>query len=136
VDIISSSTKAHGTWLLAERHAAGGELLADVRGWRPADLERRRRIPDVIEKGVPDLPTNAFFAYGQYDGIPRLLDLMDRHGIAFIVHDRQGGGDVARYRAKSSGAATKPPHMAKCGTTRVSARAEGDAKTRISTKHL
>jgi peptidoglycan/xylan/chitin deacetylase (PgdA/CDA1 family) len=38
-------------------------------------------IPDPIEKGVPDLPTNAFFAYGHYEGIPRLLDLMDKHGI-------------------------------------------------------
>src|SRR5260370_15402680 len=34
-------------------------------------------IPDPIEKGVPDLPTNAFFAYGYYEGIPRVLDLMD-----------------------------------------------------------
>jgi peptidoglycan/xylan/chitin deacetylase (PgdA/CDA1 family) len=38
-------------------------------------------IPEPIEKGVPDLPTNAFFAYGHYEGIPRLLDLMDKHGI-------------------------------------------------------
>ncbi|MEH2567896.1 polysaccharide deacetylase family protein [Bradyrhizobium sp. AZCC 2289] len=38
-------------------------------------------IPDPIEKGVPDLPTNAFFAYGHYEGIPRALDLMDKHGI-------------------------------------------------------
>jgi peptidoglycan/xylan/chitin deacetylase (PgdA/CDA1 family) len=38
-------------------------------------------IPDPIEKGVPDLPTNAFFAYGHYEGIPRLLDLMDKHDI-------------------------------------------------------
>ena len=38
-------------------------------------------IPDPIEKGVPDLPTNAFFAYAHYEGIPRVLDLMDRHGI-------------------------------------------------------
>src|SRR4030081_3599021 len=38
-------------------------------------------IPDAIEKGVPDLPTNAFFAYGHYEGIPRVLDLMDKHGI-------------------------------------------------------
>jgi hypothetical protein len=30
-------------------------------------------IPDPIEKGVPDLPTNAFFAYGHYEGIPRVL---------------------------------------------------------------
>jgi peptidoglycan/xylan/chitin deacetylase (PgdA/CDA1 family) len=38
-------------------------------------------IPDPIEKGVPDLPTNASFAYGHYEGIPRVLDLMDKHGI-------------------------------------------------------
>lgn len=38
-------------------------------------------IPDPIEKGVPDLPTNAFFAYGHYEGIPRLLDLMDKHEV-------------------------------------------------------
>jgi peptidoglycan/xylan/chitin deacetylase (PgdA/CDA1 family) len=38
-------------------------------------------IPEPIERGVPDLPTNAFFAYGHYEGIPRLLDLMDKHAI-------------------------------------------------------
>src|SRR5258707_2077877 len=38
-------------------------------------------IPDPIEKGVPDLPTNAFFAYGHYEGIPWVLDLLDKHGI-------------------------------------------------------
>src|SRR5205085_6706129 len=38
-------------------------------------------IPDPIEKGVPDLPTNAFFAYGHDEGIPRVLDLMDKHGV-------------------------------------------------------
>src|SRR6266404_2465536 len=32
-------------------------------------------IPDPIQKGVPDLPTNAFFAYGHYEGVPRVLDL-------------------------------------------------------------
>jgi peptidoglycan/xylan/chitin deacetylase (PgdA/CDA1 family) len=38
-------------------------------------------IPEPIETGVPDLPTNAFFAYGHYEGIPRVLELMDQHGI-------------------------------------------------------
>src|SRR6266404_4725619 len=38
-------------------------------------------IPEKIEGGVPDLPTNAFFAYGHYEGVPRVLDLMDKHGI-------------------------------------------------------
>ena len=38
-------------------------------------------IPDPIQHGIPDLPTNAFFAYGVYEGIPRLLDLFDKHAI-------------------------------------------------------
>jgi peptidoglycan/xylan/chitin deacetylase (PgdA/CDA1 family) len=38
-------------------------------------------IPDPIEQGLPDLPTNAFFQYGVYEGVPRILDLMDKHQI-------------------------------------------------------
>ena len=57
-------------------------------------------IPDPIEEGVPDLPTNAFFAYGHYEGIPRVLD---PHGQAWnqaqLVHDRQGGRNLARPRS-------------------------------------
>jgi peptidoglycan/xylan/chitin deacetylase (PgdA/CDA1 family) len=38
-------------------------------------------IPDPIVNGLPDLPTNAFFQYGVREGIPRLLDLFDKHGV-------------------------------------------------------
>jgi len=38
-------------------------------------------IPGPIEHGLPDLPTNAFFEYGVYEGIPRILDLFDKHQI-------------------------------------------------------
>jgi peptidoglycan/xylan/chitin deacetylase (PgdA/CDA1 family) len=38
-------------------------------------------IPDPIQQGSPDLPTNAFFEYGVCEGIPRLLDLFDKHQI-------------------------------------------------------
>jgi peptidoglycan/xylan/chitin deacetylase (PgdA/CDA1 family) len=38
-------------------------------------------IPEPIQHGIPDLPTNAFFEYGVYEGIPRLLDLFDKHRI-------------------------------------------------------
>src|SRR5580693_8779592 len=38
-------------------------------------------IPDPIERGLPDLPTNAFFQYGVYEGVPRILDLMDKHRV-------------------------------------------------------
>lgn len=38
-------------------------------------------IPEPIKDGLPVLPTNAFFQYGVYEGVPRLLDLFDKHGI-------------------------------------------------------
>jgi len=38
-------------------------------------------IPDPIEKELPDLPTNALFQYGVYEGVPRILDLMDKHQV-------------------------------------------------------
>jgi len=38
-------------------------------------------IQEQILHGIPDLPTNAFFQYGVYEGVPRLLDLMDKHKV-------------------------------------------------------
>lgn len=38
-------------------------------------------IADPIKNNLPDLPTNAFFQYGVYEGVPRILDLMDKHGV-------------------------------------------------------
>jgi len=34
-----------------------------------------------IEKGALDLATNGLFQYGVYEGIPRILDLMDKHQV-------------------------------------------------------
>jgi peptidoglycan/xylan/chitin deacetylase (PgdA/CDA1 family) len=57
-------------------------------------------IPDPIEKGVPDLPTNAFFAYGPCEGIPRILDLMHQRQIklgSFMIGKAvETSPDVAR----------------------------------------
>jgi peptidoglycan/xylan/chitin deacetylase (PgdA/CDA1 family) len=50
---------------------AGGQPISGAGGF----------IPDPIEGGLPDLPTNAFFQYGIYEGVPRILDLMDKHGV-------------------------------------------------------
>lgn len=38
-------------------------------------------IPEPIKDGLPDLPTNAFFQYGVNEGIPRILDLFDKHDV-------------------------------------------------------
>jgi peptidoglycan/xylan/chitin deacetylase (PgdA/CDA1 family) len=61
-------------------------------------------IPDKIAGSVPDLPTNAFFAYGHYEGIPRLLDLMDKHGVklsSFMIGKAvETSPDIAREIVK------------------------------------
>ncbi len=38
-------------------------------------------IPEPVQAGLPDFPTNAMFAYGYNEGIPRVLDLLDKHRI-------------------------------------------------------
>jgi peptidoglycan/xylan/chitin deacetylase (PgdA/CDA1 family) len=38
-------------------------------------------ISEPIKDNLPDLPTNAFFAYGHYEVIPRALNLFDKHKI-------------------------------------------------------
>jgi peptidoglycan/xylan/chitin deacetylase (PgdA/CDA1 family) len=38
-------------------------------------------VSDPIHPGYPDLPQNSFYDYGIREGIPRLLDLFDKHAI-------------------------------------------------------
>jgi peptidoglycan/xylan/chitin deacetylase (PgdA/CDA1 family) len=38
-------------------------------------------VTEPISPGYPDLPQNSFYDYGVREGIPRMLDLFDRHGI-------------------------------------------------------
>jgi peptidoglycan/xylan/chitin deacetylase (PgdA/CDA1 family) len=38
-------------------------------------------VTEAIHPGYPDLPQNSFFDYGVLEGIPRMLDLFDKHKI-------------------------------------------------------
>jgi peptidoglycan/xylan/chitin deacetylase (PgdA/CDA1 family) len=38
-------------------------------------------VSEPIRPGYPDLPQNSFYDYGVREGIPRMLDLFDKHGI-------------------------------------------------------
>src|SRR5260370_14206177 len=73
---------------------AGGQLIAGAGGV----------IPDPIQRGLPELPTNAFFEYGVYEGIPRILDLFDKHQIklsSFMIgHAVDKAPDLAREIVK------------------------------------
>src|SRR4051812_5991403 len=77
--INASDRSAGGLWPNGARLAVSLSLMFEA-GGQPIS-GAGGVIPDAIEKGVPDLPTNAFFAYGHYEGIPRVLDLMDKQGI-------------------------------------------------------
>src|SRR6266403_1519337 len=70
----TKSTWPHGARLAVSfslMFEAGGQPISGAGGV----------IPDPIQQGLPDLPTNAFFEYGVYEGIPRILDLFDKHKI-------------------------------------------------------
>src|SRR5258708_36267206 len=77
--IDASDRNANGFWPNGARLAVSLSLMFEG-GGQPVS-GAGGVIPDPIEKGGPDLPTHAFFAYGHYEGIPRVLDLMDTHGI-------------------------------------------------------
>jgi peptidoglycan/xylan/chitin deacetylase (PgdA/CDA1 family) len=50
---------------------AGGQPISGAAG----------PVTDPISLGYPDLPQNSFYEYGVREGIPRMLDLFDKHGI-------------------------------------------------------
>ena len=69
---------------------AGGQPISGAAG----------PISEPIKDELPDLPTNAFFAYGPNEGIPRILDLMDKHQVkvsSFMIGQAiEKAPDVAR----------------------------------------
>jgi hypothetical protein len=59
--------------LLAEWCTPCGQHIYDVRGGGQPISGAGGPIPEPVKDGLRDLPTNAFFAYGYYEGIPRAL---------------------------------------------------------------
>jgi peptidoglycan/xylan/chitin deacetylase (PgdA/CDA1 family) len=89
----ATSSWPHGARLavsLSLMFEAGGQPVSGAGGV----------IPEPIRQGIPDLPTNAFFQYGVYEGIPRILDLLDKHQIkmsSFMIgHAVDKAPDLAR----------------------------------------
>ena len=56
---------------LSLQFEAGGQPISGASGL----------IPEPIAPGYPDLATNSYFDYGIQEGIPRLLNLFDKHGV-------------------------------------------------------
>jgi peptidoglycan/xylan/chitin deacetylase (PgdA/CDA1 family) len=56
---------------MALQFEAGGQPISGAGG----------PITEPIEDGLPDLGTNSWFDYGVREGIPRVLDLFEKHGI-------------------------------------------------------
>ena len=50
---------------------AGGQAISGAGG----------PITEPILEGFPDLGQNSFYEYGAREGVPRLLDLMDKHDV-------------------------------------------------------
>ena len=78
-DARMSDTHSRSFWPNSARLAVSFSLMFEA-GGQPIS-GAGGVIPDPIQQGLPDLPTNSFFEYGVYEGIPRILDLFDKHGI-------------------------------------------------------
>jgi len=76
---MQNQSKAKGLWPNGARLAVSISLMFEG-GGQPIS-GAGGPISEPIKDGLPDLPTNAFFAYGHYEGIPRALNLFDKHKI-------------------------------------------------------
>src|SRR3982074_2835722 len=70
---------ATSTWPRGARLAVSFSLMFEAGGQPTSGAGGV--IPAPIQQGSPALTHNAFFEYGFYEGIPRLLDLFDKHRI-------------------------------------------------------
>jgi hypothetical protein len=115
-------------WPNGARIAVSASLMLEAGG---QNLHRSDALYGPMPEGYLDLPTNTWFEYGAVEGIPRLLDLFDRHGVkatSFMV-----GTAAEKHpdsRARSCGAAMKPPPMGEPGRARSSCR--GPTRRRTS----
>jgi peptidoglycan/xylan/chitin deacetylase (PgdA/CDA1 family) len=88
---------ATGFWPNGARIAVTASLMLEAGG---QNLKRSDALYGPMPDGFFDLPTNTWFEYGAVEGIPRLLDLFDRHGVkatSFMVGTAaQSHPDLAR----------------------------------------
>jgi peptidoglycan/xylan/chitin deacetylase (PgdA/CDA1 family) len=82
-------------------------------------------ITEPILPGFPDLGQNSFYEYGAREGVPRILDLLDKHDIkmtSFMIGDavrrhpgvaaeivRRGPVVLIRTRSRSGPSTTRTP---------------------------
>ena len=77
--VMSRQSKSGGFWPNGAKLAISVSLMFEG-GGQPISGSGGP-ISEPIKDGLPDLPTNAFFAYGHYEGIPRALNLFDKYKI-------------------------------------------------------
>ena len=74
---------------LAERCATAVSVDA-IRSWRTTHRGAGSPITEAVLPSYPDLGQNSFYEYGAREGVPRILDLLDRHSIkmtSFMIGD-------------------------------------------------
>jgi peptidoglycan/xylan/chitin deacetylase (PgdA/CDA1 family) len=84
---------------LTMQFEAGGQPISGAPG----------PITDPILPGFPDLGQNSFYEYGAREGVPRLLDLLDKHGVKgtwFMI------GDAVRRHPEAAAEIVRRGHEA------------------------
>lgn len=74
----AASATTPAFWPNGARIAVSASLMLEAGG---QNLYRSDALFGPMPEGYLDLPTNSWFEYGAVEGIPRLLDLFDKHRI-------------------------------------------------------
>src|SRR5437016_2677217 len=74
----SSAGAANAFWPNGARIAVSASLMLEAGG---QNLYRSDALVGPMPEGYFDLVTNSWFEYGAVEGIPRLLELFDKHGV-------------------------------------------------------
>src|SRR6201987_5245109 len=74
----ASTGAATSFWPNGARIAVSASLMLEAGG---QNLHRSDALYGPMPEDLRDLPHNRWFEYGAVEGIPRLLDLFDRHGV-------------------------------------------------------
>jgi hypothetical protein len=103
-------------WPNGTRLVISVSMIFEAGGQPAKDTDSPFPKVDFPDSVPSDVATNTWFAYGYREGIPRLLDLWDRHGVKVTSHMiGEAPSVIPKSPGKSSHAATRPPLMVRAG---------------------
>jgi peptidoglycan/xylan/chitin deacetylase (PgdA/CDA1 family) len=107
---MANETTSHCFWPDGIRPVISISMQFEAGGQPPRGTDSPFPKVDFPESVPSDAAANTWFAYGYREGVPRMLDLWDRHNVKVTSH--MIGEAVQRHPSR---AATRRPATARAG---------------------